>query len=54
MTTQTKLITRCYFYFVVETAATDLDMLTDGTDKFVGGLYTGVNNAAGKTFNVDN
>jgi len=23
---------------------------TDGTDKFVGGLYTGVNNATGKTF----
>ena len=38
------------FTFVVETAATDLDILTDGTDKFVGGLYTGVNNATGKTF----
>ena len=29
------------FTFVVETAATDLDILTDGTDKFVGG-YTQV------------
>ncbi len=27
------------FIFVVETAATDMDILTDGTDKFVGGLY---------------
>eukprot|EP00729_Bicosta_minor_P003662 gene3662-2709_t len=33
-----------------ETAATDMDILTDGTDKFVGGLYTGVTNATGKTF----
>ena len=38
------------FVFVIETAATDLDILTDGTDKFLGGLYTGVNNATGKTF----
>lgn len=38
------------FIFIVETAATDMDILTDGTDKFVGGLYTGVNNATGKTF----
>ena len=38
------------FTFVVETAATDVDIKTDGTDKFVGGLYTGVNNATGKTF----
>ena len=38
------------FYFVVETAATDMDILTDGTDKFVGGLYTGVDDATGKTF----
>ena len=30
------------FTFVVETAATDMDILTDGTDKFIGGLYTGV------------
>tara|TARA_R100000664_G_scaffold22065_1_gene31486 strand:- start:2955 stop:3461 length:507 start_codon:yes stop_codon:yes gene_type:complete len=38
------------FIFIVETAATDMDILTDGTDKFVGGLYTGVNDATGKTF----
>ena len=38
------------FFFVVETAATDMDILTDGTDKFVGGLYTGVNDATVKTF----
>ncbi len=38
------------FFFVVETAATDMDIKTDGTDKFVGGLYTGVNDATGKTF----
>lgn len=38
------------FFFVVETAATDMDIKTDGTDKFVGGLYIGVNNATGKTF----
>ena len=38
------------FFFVVETAATDMDIKTDGTDKFVGGLYTGVDDATGKTF----
>lgn len=38
------------FYFVIETAATDLDIKTDGTDKFVGGLYIGVTDATGKTF----
>ena len=38
------------FFFVVETAATDMDILTDGTDKFVGGLYIGVSDATGKTF----
>jgi|TARA_B110000285_G_C15011073_1_gene556473 hypothetical protein len=38
------------FTFFIETAATDLDIKTDGTDKFVGGLYTGVTNATGKTF----
>jgi len=38
------------FLFVIETAATDLDIKTDGTDKFVGGLYTGVNDSTGKTF----
>ena len=38
------------FTFLVVTAATDMDILTDGTDKFVGGLYTGVSDATGKTF----
>tara|TARA_B100000029_G_scaffold475596_1_gene518983 strand:+ start:123 stop:629 length:507 start_codon:yes stop_codon:yes gene_type:complete len=38
------------FTFVVVTAATDMDIVTDGTDKFVGGVYTGVDDATGKTF----
>ena len=38
------------FFFVVETAATDMVILTDGTDKFVGGLYTGKDDASGKVF----
>ena len=39
------------FTFVVETAATDMDVLTDGTDKFVGGAYVGIDDSAGgKTF----
>ena len=38
------------FIFVVETAATDMDILTDGTDKFVGGVYTGKDDSTGKTF----
>ena len=38
------------FIFVIETAATDLDIKTDGTDKFVGGLYLGKSDAAGKNF----
>ncbi len=38
------------FTFIVETAATDMDVLTDGTDKFVGGAYVGVDDATGKTF----
>ena len=38
------------FTFVVVTAATDMDILTDGTDRFVGGTYTGVTDATGKTF----
>ena len=38
------------FTFIVETAATDMDVLTDGTDKFVGGGYIGVDDATGKTF----
>ena len=38
------------YFFVVETAATDMDILSDGTDKFVGGLYTGKDDATGNTF----
>ena len=38
------------FIFVVETAATDMDILTDGTDKFVGGVYMGKDDASGKVF----
>ena len=38
------------YTFYVETAATDLTIVTDGTDKFVGGLYLGKSDAAGKTF----
>ena len=40
----------CTYTFWVETAATDMDIKTDGTDKFFGGVYIGVNNATGKTF----
>jgi hypothetical protein len=29
---------------------TDMDIKTDGTDRFFGGLYIGANNATGKTF----
>ena len=38
------------FTFIVVTAATDMDIVTDGTDKFVGGIYTGKDDATGKTF----
>jgi hypothetical protein len=38
------------FTFVIETAATDLDIKTDGTDKFVGGVLMGKSDAAGKAF----
>jgi len=38
------------FTFLVITAATGMTIVTDGTDKFVGGLYTGVTDATGKTF----
>ena len=39
------------FTFIVVTAATDMDIKTDGTDKFVGGSYTGIDDsAAGKSF----
>ena len=44
------VVTELELSFVVETAATDMDILTDGTDKFVGGVYIGVTDATGKTF----
>ena len=47
---QTNNLGAHYFTFVIETAATDLDIKTDGTDKFVGALYLGKSDAAGKTF----
>jgi len=38
------------FYFYVETAATDLDILTDGTDKFVGAVMVAVDDGSKKAF----
>ena len=38
------------FYFYVETAATDLDILTDSTDKFVGAVMVAVDDGAKKAF----
>ena len=38
------------FHFVVETAATDMDIKTDGTDKFVGGIMIAVDNGSKKAF----
>ena len=38
------------FYFVIETAATDLDILTDGTDKFEGAVMVAVDDGAKKAF----
>jgi len=38
------------FYFYVETLATDLDIKTDGTDKFKGAILIGVNDGAKKAF----
>ena len=38
------------FYFYVALAATDMDILTDGTDKFVGAINIGVTNGDYKTF----
>ena len=38
------------FYFYVETAATDLDILTDGTDKFVGAAMVAVDDGSKKAF----
>ena len=38
------------FHFFVETAATDMDIKTDGTDKFKGAILIGVNDGAKKAF----
>ena len=38
------------FYFYVETAATDMDILTDGTDMFVGAILVAVDDGAKKAF----
>ena len=38
------------FYFFGETAATDMDILTDGTDKFVGAVVVGVDDGSKKIF----
>ena len=38
------------FHFYVETAATDMDILTDGTDKFKGAILIGVDDGAKKAF----
>ena len=38
------------FYFVIETAATDLDIKTDGTDKFKGAVMVAVDDGAKKAF----
>jgi len=38
------------FKFFVETAATSMDIQTDGTDKFVGAVMIGISNGAPKAF----
>ena len=38
------------FYFYVETLATDLDIKTDGTDKFTGAVIIAVDDGAKKAF----
>ena len=38
------------FHFYIETAATDLDIKTDGTDKFKGAIMIGVNDGSKKAF----
>jgi hypothetical protein len=37
-------------HFYVETAATDLDILTDGTDKFKGAVIVAVDDGSKKAF----
>jgi len=41
------------FNFFVETAATDMDIKTDGTDKFIGAVMIGVNDGSKKAFVSD-
>ena len=44
----------CTYLFWVQTAATDMDIKTDGTDKFFGAIYTGIDSeATGETFLSD-
>ena len=38
------------FFFYVETAATDLDILTNGTDKFVGAAIVAIDDSTNKAF----
>ena len=38
------------FYFYIETLATDLDIKTDGTDKFKGAVFTAVDDGVEKAF----
>ena len=41
----------CTYLFWVETLAVDMDIKTDGTDKFFGAIYTGIDSeATGETF----
>ena len=41
----------CTYLFWVQTLATDMDIKTDGTDKFVGAVYTGIDSEeTGETF----
>ena len=41
----------CTYLFWVQTLATDMDIKTDGTDRFFGAVYTGIDSeATGETF----
>ena len=40
----------CTYTFWVQTAASDMDIKTDGTDKFYGSVFTCINNSVGKLF----
>ena len=44
----------CTYTFWVETAATDMDIKTDGTDRFFGAVFIGIDSeATGETFKSD-